>query len=265
MLSVRDLDVRYGEIRALRGISFEVAQGEVVTLLGGNGAGKSTSLRAISGLLTPRHGDITFDGESIVGVPPQRIARMGIVHVPEGRQVIAGLSVLDNLRLGSSNGRMDRKDVSAGVERVFEMFPRLRDLRSRLGWSLSGGEQQMLAIGRGTMANPRLLMLDEPSLGLAPIVVREVFRIIRHLHEAGMTVLLVEQNAYQALKVADRGYVVETGRLAVSGSARELLDDEQVRSAYLGKDPARASGMPSVEASVTGSPPTQPGESDDRT
>jgi branched-chain amino acid transport system ATP-binding protein len=255
MLSVRDLDVRYGEIRALRGISLEVAQGEVVTLLGGNGAGKSTTLRAISGLLGPTGGDITFEGESIVGLPPERIARMGIVHVPEGRQVIPGLSVLDNLRMGTSNARMSRRDMPAGVERVFEMFPRLRDLRSRLGWSLSGGEQQMLAIGRGMMANPRLLMLDEPSLGLAPIVVREVFRIIRHLHEAGMTVLLVEQNAYQALKVADRGYVVETGRLAVSGSARDLLDDEQVSSAYLGKNPTRTP--------ATGSP-AQPGEPDRR-
>jgi branched-chain amino acid transport system ATP-binding protein len=154
--------------------------------------------------------------------------------------------------------------MPAGVERVFEMFPRLRDLRSRLGWSLSGGEQQMLAIGRGMMANPRLLMLDEPSLGLAPIVVQEVFRIIRHLHEAGMTVLLVEQNAYQALKVADRGYVVETGRLAVAGDARDLLDDDQMRSAYLGKNATRTSGMSSVEASVTGTLPAQPGEPDGR-
>jgi branched-chain amino acid transport system ATP-binding protein len=264
MLSVRDLDVRYGEIRALRGISFEVAQGEVVTLLGGNGAGKSTSLRAISGLIAPRRGDITFDGESIVGMSPERIARMGIVHVPEGRQVIPGLSVLDNLRLGSSNRRMNRADVSAGVERVFEVFPLLRDLRSRLGWSLSGGEQQMLAIGRGMMANPRLLMLDEPSLGLAPIVVQEVFRTIRHLHESGMTVLLVEQNAYQALKVADRGYVVETGRLAVSGRARDLLDDDQVRSAYLGKNATRTPGVSSVEAAVTGPAPDRPAEPDGR-
>jgi branched-chain amino acid transport system ATP-binding protein len=264
MLSVRELDVRYGEIRALRGISLEVAQGEVVTLLGGNGAGKSTTLRAISGLLAPTSGDITFEGESIVGLPPERIARMGIVHVPEGRQVIPGLSVLDNLRMGTSNARMSRKDMPAALERVFEVFPRLRDLRSRLGWSLSGGEQQMLAIGRGMMANPRLLMLDEPSLGLAPIVVQEVFRIIRHLHEAGMTVLLVEQNAYQALKVADRGYVVETGRLAVAGSARDLLDDDQMRSAYLGRNATHTSGMSSAEVSLTGSLPAQPAEPDGR-
>ncbi|GII22637.1 ABC transporter ATP-binding protein [Planosporangium mesophilum] len=247
MLSVRDLDVRYGEIRALRGVCMEVAQGEVVTLLGGNGAGKSTTLRAISGLLAPTGGDITFEGESIVGRRPEEIARMGIVHVPEGRQVIPGLSVLDNLRMGTSNGRMSRKDVPAGLERVFAVFPRLYDLRPRLGWSLSGGEQQMLVIGRAMMANPRLLMLDEPSLGLAPIVVREVFRIIGELHEAGLTVLLVEQNAYQALTVADRGYVVETGTVVVSGDARDLLDDDQMRSAYLGRT---AAGGSSVTAAV---------------
>lgn len=260
MLSVRDLDVRYGEVRALRGISFDVAEGEVVTLLGGNGAGKSTSLRTISGLVAPAGGQITFEGESIVGMPPERIARMGIVHVPEGRQVIPGLSVLDNLRLGSSNRRMKSKDVSAGVERAFETFPLLRDLQSRLGWSLSGGEQQMLAIARGMMANPRLLMLDEPSLGLAPIIVQEVFRIIRQVHEAGMTVLLVEQNAYQALKLADRGYVFETGRLVLQGSASDLLDDSQMRRAYLGKNAAGTSGMSSVEASMTGSLPAHPAD-----
>ncbi len=247
MLSVRDLDVRYGEIRALRGVSFDVAEGEVVTLLGGNGAGKSTTLRSISGLIGPTGGSITLDGESIVGKPPERIARMGIVHVPEGRQIIPGLSILDNLRLGSSNGRMSRKDVSAGIERAFETFPRLRDRQSQLGWSLSGGEQQMLAIGRGLMANPRLLMLDEPSLGLAPIIVREVFGIIRQVHEAGTTVLLVEQNAYQALKVADRGYVFETGRVALEGRASELLDDEKMRTAYLGKNTAGRPGASSIE------------------
>ena len=250
MLSVRDLDVRYGEIRALRGVCFDVAEGEVVTLLGGNGAGKSTTLRSISGLLGPTGGSITLDGESIVGKPPERIARMGIVHVPEGRQIIPGLSILDNLRLGSSNGRMSRKDVSAGIERTFETFPRLRDRQAQLGWSLSGGEQQMLAIGRGLMANPRLLMLDEPSLGLAPIIVREVFRIIRQVHEAGTTVLLVEQNAYQALKVADRGYVFETGRVALEGRASKLLDDEKMRAAYLGKNTAASPGASSVEGAL---------------
>ncbi len=234
MLRVRDLDVRYGEIRALRGISFDVNDGEVVTLLGGNGAGKSTTLRTISGLLSPNGGSVTLDDESIVGKSPEEIARLGVVHVPEGRQVIPGLSILDNLRLGSSNGRMKSQEVSAGLDRVFDLFPRLRDLQNRIGWSLSGGEQQMLAIGRGLMMNPRLLMLDEPSLGLAPLIVREVFRIIRQVHEAGMTVLLVEQNAYQALKVADRGYVVETGRLALEGRASDLLEDESMREAYLG-------------------------------
>ena len=250
MLSVRDLDVRYGEIRALRGVSFDVAEGEVVTLLGGNGAGKSTTLRSISGLIGPTGGSITLDGESIVDHTPERIARMGIVHVPEGRQIIPGLSILDNLRLGACNRRMNRKDVSAGIERVFETFPRLRDLQARIGWSLSGGEQQMLAIGRGLVAEPRLLMLDEPSLGLAPIIVREVFRIIRQVHEAGTTVLLVEQNAYQALKVADRGYVFETGRLVLEGRGSELLDDEKMRAAYLGKDAAGRAAKSSVDGAL---------------
>ena len=247
MLKVEGLDVRYGEIRALRGVSFEVREGEVVSLLGGNGAGKSTTLRTISGLQTPREGTLTFEGESLVGRSPDQIARMGIVHVPEGRQVIPGLSVLDNLRLGTSNGRFKGQDVAAGIDRVHETFPRLKDLSSNLGWSLSGGEQQMLAIGRGLMAQPKLLMLDEPSLGLAPIIVREVFRIIQQVHDAGITVLLVEQNAYQALKVADRGYVYETGKVVLEGKASDLLDDEKMRAAYLGTSSEETAGMSSVE------------------
>ena len=247
MLKVEDLDVRYGEIRALRGVSFEVRQGEVVTLLGGNGAGKSTTLRTVSGLVGAHSGRVTFEDESLLGKSPDDIARLGIVHVPEGRQVIPGLSVLDNLRLGTSNGRLKGKDMAAGIERVHETFPRLKDLSGNLGWSLSGGEQQMLAIGRGLMAQPKLLMLDEPSLGLAPIIVREVFRIIRQVHEAGTTVLLVEQNAYQALKVADRGYVYETGKVVVEGKASDLLDDEKMREAYLGSSSEATTGMSSVE------------------
>jgi len=247
MLKVDDLDVRYGEIRALRGVSFEVAQGEVVTLLGGNGAGKSTTLRTISGLIRAHSGSVSFEGESLLGKSPDDVARMGIVHVPEGRQVIPGLSVLDNLRLGTSNGRFKGQDVSAGLDRVHETFPRLKDLSGNLGWSLSGGEQQMLAIGRGLMAQPKLLMLDEPSLGLAPIIVREVFRIIRQVHDSGTTVLLVEQNAYQALKVADRGYVYETGNVVLDGRASDLLDDEKMRAAYLGTASEDTAGMSSVE------------------
>jgi branched-chain amino acid transport system ATP-binding protein len=246
MLKVEDLDVRYGEIRALRGVSFEVRQGQVVTLLGGNGAGKSTTLRTISGLISPHSGTITFEDQSLLGKSPDDIARMGIVHVPEGRQVIPGLSVLDNLRLGTSNKRLKGKEAAEGLDRVYETFPRLRDLSGNLGWSLSGGEQQMLAIGRGLMAQPKLLMLDEPSLGLAPIIVREVFRIIRQVHDAGTTVLLVEQNAYQALTVADRGYVYETGRVVVDGKASDLLDDDKMRAAYLGSS-SESAGMSSVE------------------
>jgi branched-chain amino acid transport system ATP-binding protein len=262
MLVVEDLDVRYGEIRALRGVSFEVRQGEVVTLLGGNGAGKSTTLRTISGLIAPHSGRITFEGQSLVGKSPEDIARIGIVHVPEGRQVIPGLSVLDNLRLGTSNGRLKTKDAGAALERVYETFPRLKDLSGNLGWSLSGGEQQMLAIGRGLMAQPKVLMLDEPSLGLAPIIVREVFRIIRQVHDAGTTVLLVEQNAYQALQVADRGYVYETGNVVVEGRASDLLDDEKMRAAYLGSSSEGAAGMSSVEgafASVIAHHTDEPG------
>ena len=250
MLTVEDLDVRYGEVRALRGISFTVGEGEVVTLLGGNGAGKSTTLRTISGLERPTAGTVTFEGAKLVGMSAEKIARLGIVHVPEGRQIFPGLSVLDNLRLGPSNGRLEKGQVAAQLEQVLELFPRLRDLSAKLGWTLSGGEQQMLAIGRGLMARPRLLMLDEPSLGLAPLIVREVFHIIRRVHEAGVTVLLVEQNANQALKVADRGYVFETGRLVVEGRAGDLLEDESMRAAYLGKGAESAKGMSSTEAAV---------------
>ncbi len=260
MLEIEDLDVRYGEIRALRGVSFRVAQGEVVTLLGGNGAGKSTTLRTISGLIKPVSGRITFEGQSLLGLSPEKIARLGIVHVPEGRQVIPGLSVLDNLRLGTSNGRMGSKDVAAGLDRVYATFPRLKDLSGNLGWSLSGGEQQMLAIGRGLMAQPKVMMLDEPSLGLAPIIVREVFRILRQVNEAGTTVLLVEQNAYQALKVADRGYVYETGTVVLEGRAADLLDDDAMRAAYLGTTADRTAGMSSVESAFAGAIAAAPDE-----
>ena len=257
MLTVDNLDVRYGEIRALRGISFHVAEGEVVTLLGGNGAGKSTTLRTISGLERPVSGTVTFEGTRLDGMSPEKIARLGVVQVPEGRQIFPGLSVLDNLRLGPSNKRLAKGEVAGQLEEVFGLFPRLHDLRSRLGWTLSGGEQQMLAIGRGLMARPRLLMLDEPSLGLAPLIVREVFSIIRKVHAAGVTVLLVEQNAYQALKVADRGHVFETGRLMAEGRASDLLQDDAMRSAYLGKTAGTTAGMSSVEAAFAAANPAR--------
>jgi branched-chain amino acid transport system ATP-binding protein len=219
-----------------------VAEGEVVTLLGSNGAGKSTTLRTVSGLIRPDRGRITFDGRDITGRPCDAIARRGISHVPEGRQVFPGLSVLDNLRLGASNRRARTRSLTGDLERVFATFPALERLKSRPGWGLSGGEQQMLAIGRALMAKPRLLLLDEPSLGLAPIIVSQMFEVIAELKRAETTILLVEQNAYQALRVADRGYVLESGRLALSGTARELLDSEQMRAAYLGSHATAAAG-----------------------
>ncbi|HEV7908870.1 MAG TPA: ABC transporter ATP-binding protein, partial [Pseudonocardiaceae bacterium] len=213
-------------------------EGEVVTLLGSNGAGKSTTLRSISGLMRSEQGTIRFDGHLLNGRSPESIARLGISHVPEGRQVFPGLSVLENLQLGSSNRRPKRAEVLADLDRVFEIFPRLRELKDRAGWGLSGGEQQMLAIGRGIMARPRLLLLDEPSLGLAPIIVSQMFQVIRQLKESRTTLLLVEQNAHQALRVADRGYVLESGRVVLADSAADLLDSEQMRAAYLGKSGA---------------------------
>lgn len=235
MLEVEGITTHYGEVEALHQVSFHVEEGEVVTLLGGNGAGKSTTLRTVSGLLRPTAGQVRLGGKSIIGLPPQKIARLGVVHVPEGRQIIGGLSVLDNLMLGTSNGRLHGSAVAEALEQVFEVFPRLRDLAGQLGWTLSGGEQQMLALGRAMMAAPRVLLLDEPSLGLAPLIVRDVFRVIGRLHDEGATVLVVEQNAYQALRVADRGYVLATGSVVHEGPAQELLDSDRMRDAYLGR------------------------------
>ena len=234
LLEVRDLHVRYGEIEALRGVTFAVEDGQVVTLLGSNGAGKSTTLRTISGLAVPQAGDVLFDGTSIAGLSSEAIVRMGIAHVPEGRRVFPGLSVRENIMLGASNGRTPRAGIRAEADAMFDLFPDIRPFANALGWTLSGGQQQMVAVARGLMARPRLLLLDEPSLGLAPVIVQAVFRIIDEIRRRGTTVLLVEQNARMALKVADWGYVLETGRLALGGAPDALWSDEAIRDAYLG-------------------------------
>ena len=234
MLEVRDLNVYYGEIHALKGVSFRVGQGEVVTLLGNNGAGKTTTLRTLSGLLAPRNGEVALEGTSLLGTAPHDVVRRGITHVPEGRRVFNRLTVRENLEMGAYT----RKDggIDADVERVFETFPRLRERAVQTAGTLSGGEQQMLAIGRALMARPRLLLLDEPSMGLAPVIVEQIFETIQAINEQGVTILLVEQNAAMALSVATRGYVLETGRVALEGRATDLADNPEVRRAYLGEE-----------------------------
>ncbi|HJR80896.1 MAG TPA: ABC transporter ATP-binding protein [Anaerolineales bacterium] len=233
MLSIQDLHVAYGNILALQGISAEVNEGEIVTLIGANGAGKSTLLRAISGMVPIRSGAITFRRADVGSVPAHRIVELGIAHVPEGRGIFANLTVLENLKLATWS-RKDRKNLRNEYQRVFDIFPRLAERQSQLAGTLSGGEQQMLAVGRALMTRGRLLLLDEPSMGLAPVLVREIFQTLREINAAGTTILLVEQNARQALKLAHRGYVLETGRLTLAGSAHELLDNPRVKAAYLG-------------------------------
>jgi branched-chain amino acid transport system ATP-binding protein len=235
LLELRDIVAAYGKVEAVRGLTLRVEEAEIVTLLGANGAGKSTTLRAISGLARLQSGAIHFDGRDIAGLSAEAIVRLGIAHVPEGRRVFPGLTVHENIMLGGSNRRRARRaELEADVEGMFEIFPELRAFTKALGWTLSGGQQQMVAIARGLMARPRLLMLDEPSLGLAPLVVQQVFNVIRRIREGGTTVLLVEQNANMALRVADRGYVLETGRLVVEGEPARLRDNDDVRAAYLG-------------------------------
>lgn len=235
LISLDGLTVRYGEIEAVHGISLSVEAGEVVTLLGGNGAGKSTTLRAISGLTRAAAGEIVFDGRSIVALGPEAIVRLGIAHVPEGRRIFPGLSARENIMLGASNrGRIAKAQLVKESDEMFDLFPDIRPFADALGWTLSGGQQQMVAVARGLMAKPRLLLLDEPSLGLAPVIVQKVFSIIAEIRRRGTTVLLVEQNARMALSVADRGYVLETGRLAVTGKPAELWSNDAVRAAYLG-------------------------------
>ena len=233
LLSIADLSIHYGRVQALEQMNLEVRAGEVVTLIGANGAGKSTTLRSISRIVPVHHGRITFDGRDITAARPSDVVRMGIAQVPEGRRMLARQTVLDNLVLGAYT-RRDGAEIEADVERQFARFPVLAQRRKQLAGTLSGGEQQMLAIARALMSRPRLLLLDEPSLGLAPLIVRGIFEIIRSLHGAGVTILLVEQNASLALQIADRAYVLEAGRLTISGPAADLLTDERVRKAYLG-------------------------------
>jgi branched-chain amino acid transport system ATP-binding protein len=233
MLEVSNLEVRYGAIRALRDVSLHVDAGEVVTLIGANGAGKSTLLRTISGLVRPSNGSIRFEGRDITHAPPDRIVQMGIGHAPEGRGVFANLTVRENLLLGAYT-RRDADGIRRDMDRVTSLFPRLAERMNQLAGTLSGGEQQMLAIGRALMGRPRLLMLDEPSLGLAPLLVQEIFRTLKEINEAGTTILLVEQNAHMALHIANRGYVLQTGEVVLQDTAQALLQNELVREAYLG-------------------------------
>ena len=231
MLEVKNLEVNYGVIKAIKGISFEVNEGEVIALIGANGAGKSSTLRAISGLVKPRGGKILYRGEDITGKNPTEIVSKGVTLVPEGRRIFADLTVKENLKVGAY---LRKDDISEDMEWVFNLFPRLREREWQAGGTLSGGEQQMLAVGRALMSRPKVMMMDEPSLGLAPLVVREIFRIIEEVNKKGVTILLIEQNANMALKTAHTGYVLETGRITMSGSGKELLTNESIKAAYLG-------------------------------
>lgn len=232
ILKVENINVYYGAIHAIKGVSFHVDEGEIVTLIGANGAGKSTTLQTISGLLRSRTGSIEFCGENISKLPPHKIVEKGLAQVPEGRRIFLQMSVQENLDMGAYT--QSGAGVGEDIERVFEQFPRLKERRRQIAGTLSGGEQQMLAIGRALMSRPKLLMLDEPSMGLAPILVEQIFEIIQSLHKSGTTILLVEQNAQMALSIADRAYVMETGTISLSGTGRELAESDQVKKAYLG-------------------------------
>ncbi|AQS59066.1 ABC transporter ATP-binding protein [Desulforamulus ferrireducens] len=233
MLKVEDIHVYYGAIHAIKGISLEVSQGEIVTLIGANGAGKTSILNTICGLIKPKSGKITFEGKDITGVATQELVKRGLTQVPEGRRIFANMPVYENLELGGYLNK-NKKEVAEDIERVYNRFPRLRERKNQLAGSLSGGEQQMLAMGRALMSKPRLLLLDEPSMGLSPILVKDIFSIIKELNQQGTTILLVEQNAKMALSIAHRGYVVETGRIVLTGMAADLLDSPEVKKAYLG-------------------------------
>jgi branched-chain amino acid transport system ATP-binding protein len=237
LLDVDDIEVRYGAIRALKGVSFQVNEGEIVALLGANGAGKTTTQKSVSGMLRPTLGTITYDGQRIDGIPAHRLIHLGICHVPEGRHVFPLMTVEENLEMGAFRFK---KTDQADMDHVLELFPRLKERFRQHGGTLSGGEQQMLAIGRALMGKPRLLLLDEPSMGLAPLIVAQIFDIIRQVNEEGVTVLLVEQNAAQALALANRGYVLETGEIVLSGTGKDLLADDRIRAAYLGEEIASA-------------------------
>ena len=246
LLEIESLVARYGAVEALHGISLGVREGEIVSLLGANGAGKSTTLKAISRVIAPDSGAIRFAGRSLDRLDPEDVVALGVAHVPEGRRIFPGLSVLDNLRLGATARRASRAETQRDVDEVLTIFPKLRGLAPKLGWTLSGGEQQMLAIARGLMARPKLLLLDEPSLGLAPLVVKDVMETIARIARDGTTVLLVEQNAHLALQIASRAYVLETGRVALSGAASELLASEEMRRAYLGSAVRVAAPAPAM-------------------
>jgi branched-chain amino acid transport system ATP-binding protein len=235
LLELDNIVAAYGNVTALKGLSLNVEQGEIVALLGANGAGKSTTLRTISGLVAPRSGDVRLMGESILGLSPEAVVRRRIAHVPEGRRVFPGLTVRENILLGGSNRpRVRRAELEADADRMFEIFPEIKPFEAALSWTLSGGQLQMVAIARGLMARPALLLLDEPSLGLAPLIVQQVYKIIAEIRRQGTTVLLVEQNAHVALGVADRGYVLETGALVAQGAPQELWQNEEIQAAYLG-------------------------------
>lgn len=234
LLSVKDLNVSYGKIKAIKGISLEVNAGEVVTLVGANGAGKTTLLKTISGILSPASGDISYDGRNLADIKPFQRVNEGICQAPEGRGIFPGMTVLENLEMGKFGRAVDKKETEEDLEKVFRLFPRLKERITQMGGTLSGGEQQMLAIGRALMSRPRLLLLDEPSMGLAPMFIAQIFEIIKEIQKQGVTILLVEQNAAKALSVADRAYVLETGVISMVGTGTELLNDPAVRKAYLG-------------------------------
>ena len=234
MLEVKDLEVYYGMIQAIKGVSFHVDQGEVIALIGANGAGKTTILHTVTGLLSPKKGSVVFEGQEVTKIPAHKIVSLGMAHVPEGRRVFAELSVYENLKMGAYT-RKDKSEIEENLQKIYERFPRLKERKNQMAGTLSGGEQQMLAMGRALMSQPKIIRMDEPSMGLSPILVNEIFDIIQEVSKSGTTVLLVEQNAKKALSIADRAYVLETGRIALEGRAEDLLRDDSIKKAYLGE------------------------------
>ena len=234
LLEIKDLEVNYGVIKAIKGVSFDVNEGEIIALIGANGAGKTTILHTITGLIQAKKGSIVFDGKELTKTPPHKIVSMGMAHVPEGRRIFQQLSVLENLKLGAYT-RKDKSEIASTLKMVYERFPRLEERKKQVAGTLSGGEQQMHAMGRALMSKPRIILMDEPSMGLSPLLVSEIFDIIKVINESGTTVLLVEQNAKKALSIADRAYVLETGNITLSGDAKDLINDESVKKAYLGE------------------------------
>lgn len=234
LLEIKDLEVNYGVIKAIKGVSFDVNEGDIIALIGANGAGKTTILHTITGLIQAKKGSIVFDGKELTKTPPHKIVSMGMAHVPEGRRIFQQLSVLENLKLGAYT-RKDKSEIASTLKMVYERFPRLEERKNQVAGTLSGGEQQMLAMGRALMSKPRIILMDEPSMGLSPLLVSEIFDIIKVINESGTTVLLVEQNAKKALSIADRAYVLETGKITLSGDAKDLINDESVKKAYLGE------------------------------